>query len=369
MNEIPPLSSRIGREELDRQLTRWTEDSADRVSYGPVEKALADHLLALAATGTIRRYDALPNRRMNLVHDWNAMFDADPETSEGAARHVAHRFAHHLVMIHLAYLGFDLKTGSCTQNRSAGLDAAIARIDAGNARWVQIGNCEHDFVSGERLDYEIVGWNLVIGRRGAPGAGLLPVDDLPPVALHRVEIDMPTGRLLLADWLSTGDMSDGFTETVDEGDLWRGGSQAENESDAERYARDHGFVSVASAHRCLCVMTDGRSLTVGRYDEDGDHPAPAGFRIVRGLLVIDLRKVSIADRASLVALYSRIHDADHAEDLVSMVEARHDAVTIDLPPGRYRVISSGRGHVGDLLEDGHPLKVPGYEPVMIVEKA
>jgi len=37
-------------------------------------------------------------------------------------------------------------------------------------------------------------------------------------------------------------------------------------------------------------------------------------------------------------------------------------------PGRYRVVSSGRGYIKDLLDEGHPLKVTGYEPVMILEK-
>lgn len=367
MNDTTTLSARIGRETLDTLLTSWSDGKPDAAATEAVESALADHLVALVADGTVRRYDALPNRRMNLIHDWNGMFDADPETSRRAARTVAGRFAHHLVIIHLAYLGYDMKGRGA--DRGPGLDAAIGKIDAGEARWVHIGNCEQDFVSGEQFDYEIVDWNLVIGRRGNVREGLEPVDDVSPATLHQVEIDLPSGRVLLADWLSTGDMSDGFTELVDEGNQWRGGSEKENESDAERYARDYGFVSVASARRCLSVLTDGSSVTVGHYDEDGDHPLPEGFRIVRGLLVIDLRKMSVADRSSLVSLYSCIHDGDEAEALVSRIEKDRDTVTVDLAPGRYRVVSSGRGYIEDLLEDGHPLKVPGYEPVMILEKA
>jgi hypothetical protein len=366
MTNMTALSARIGRDTLDALLTSWIDGKPDGTASEAVEQAVAAHLLALVATGTVRRYDDLPNRRMNLVHDWNGMFDADTEASNRAAQAVARRFAHHLVIIHLAYLGYDARNRGA--DREAGLDAAIAKIDGGDARWVHIGNREHDFVSGEEFDYEIVGWNLVIGRRGNAREGLQPIDDLPPQTLHRMEIDLPTGHLLLADWLSTGDMSDGFTEMVDEGNPWRGGSQAENERDAERYLRDHGFVSVASARRCLSVLTDGSCVTVGHYDEDGEHPLPDGFRLLRGLLVIDLRKVSIAERAMLVSLYSRIHDAQHAEGLVSTIEADHDTVRITVDPGRYRVVSSGRGYIEDLLEEGHPLKVPGYEPVMILEK-
>lgn len=366
MTDTPHLSARIGRGTLDTLLTSWGDGKPDATSKKAVESALTEHLMALVATGKVRRYDALPNRRMNLIHDWNGMFDADPETSRSAAESIANRFSYHLVIIHLAYLGYDMKNRGA--DRDAGLDAAIAKIDAGEARWVHIGNCEDDFVSGEAFDYEIIDWNLVIGRRGGAHEGLKAVDDLPPTTLHAMEIDLPTGHLLLADWLSTGDMADGFTDLVDEGNPWRGGSQAENEQDAERYLRDHGFVSVASASRCLSVLTDGSCVTVGRYDEDGEYPPPDGFQIVRGLLVIDLRKVSVADRATLVSLYSRIHDAERAEKLVSMVEADHDTVQFTVAPGRYRVISSGRGYIEDLLEKGHPLSVPGYKPVLIIEK-
>ena len=366
MNNTIALSARIGRDTLDLMLTSWIDGNPDNAASNSIEAALAEHLVALVRAGAVRRYDALPNRRMHLIHDWNGMFDADADKSHAAAQTVAGRFAHHLVVIHLAYLGFDIKNRGA--EREAGMDAAIAKIDAGEARWVHIGNYEHDFVSGEEFDYEIIDWNLVIGRRGGAREGLQPIDDVPPQTLHRVEIDLPTGRLLLADWLSTGEMSDGFTEMVDEGNPWRGGSYADNEKDAERYARDHGFVSVSSARRCLSVLTDGSCLTVGHYDEDGDQPLPAGFSIVRGLLVIDLRKISVADRSSLVSLYSRMHDADHAEDLVSKIEADRDTVAVNLLPGRYRVVSSGRGYIEDLLDEGHPLKVAGYEPVMILEK-
>lgn len=364
----PTLSARIGHDRLDRMLKSWIDESPDRTLQQEIEGVFAEHLLALADAGTVRRYDLLPNRRLNLVHSWNRMFDPDPATRSDGALEVARRVSYAMVFAPLAHQSFDLRgKAKDADSRAPAVESLGARIDTGNAPWYMTGGSEQDFVSGESFSYEIVDWNLVIGRHDRT-SGIQPAEDMPPVALHKVEIDMPTGRILIADWLSTGDMSDGFTDLVDEGNPWRGGSEVENERDAERYARDHGFVSVASAHRCLSVLTDGRCITIGRYDEDGDHPVPKGFRIVRGLLVIDLRKVSVVDRSSLVSLYAGIHDTNEAEKLVSAIEKDRDTVSVDMAPGRYRVIGSGRGYVGDLLEDGHPLKVEGYEPVMILEK-
>lgn len=364
----PTLSDRIGHERLDRMLQSWIDEKPDDTLQKEIEGIFVEHLLALVADGTVRRYDLLPNRSMHIIRSWNGMFDGDAATRTSAAFEVMQRVCHPMLFAQIAHSAFDLRGKAKDRDaRDGAIERLRARIDAGNAPWYMTGGSEQDYVSGESFAYEIVDWNLIVGRHDRTH-GVQPIEDMPPVSLHEVEIDMPTGRVLLADWLSTGDMSDGFTDLVDEGNPWRGGSQVENERDAERYARDHGFVSVASAHRCLCVLTDGERITVGRYDEDGDHPVPAGFRIVRGLLVIDLRKVSVVDHSSLVSLYARIHDPRQAEELVSSIEKDHDTVAIDLTPGRYRVISSGRGHIGDLLEDGHPLKVEGYKPVMILEK-
>ena len=86
MTGTTTLSARIGRDTLDTLLTSWIDGKPDDAATAAVEQALADHLMALIATGAVRRYDALPNRRMNLVHDWNGMFDADPEAGRAAVR-------------------------------------------------------------------------------------------------------------------------------------------------------------------------------------------------------------------------------------------------------------------------------------------
>jgi hypothetical protein len=367
MTDVPSLSSRIGRELLDRLVDVVLDGSAGKVIRDRIAGHLADHLAQLRELGVVRPFDALPNRRMNLVRSWNVMCGVAQDTYSTQAREtleIARTFDMALV-VRLAHdIAWKAKDGSMDpERREAAMLDMMARMDAGDARWWYLSGTAADFVSGEEFSYEMRGWNLVVGRMQDRRDALAPAEDLEPTTLHEVEIDLPTGSLLVADWFR----ADGFTDMVDEGQPWRGGSQAENERDAERYVRDHGFASVASIRRSLAVLTDGTSITVGHHDEDGEHPLPTGYRRVDDML-IDLRKVSLADRASLVTTLSRVHEAGRAAALVDELADDGDVVSLEVAPGRYRVVSSGRGYIEDLLEDGHPLKVPGYEPVMILER-
>lgn len=216
----------------------------------------------------------------------------------------------------------------------------------------------------------ISGWNLVVGRRIRDWRNLSrdsvlePVEDLEPKRLHEVGIDAPTGRLLVAEWFHVP----GFTELVDEGDPWRGGSDAENESDAERYVRDHGFASVSTIRRSLTVFRKGDSIGIGHHDEDGEHPKPKGCRRIADFMV-DLRKVSIVDRGVLLDIVRRIHPEGDAEAMIAEMERRRGVVALDVKPGRYRVVSSGRGHIDDLLPEGHRFASEGFQAVVTLERA
>jgi hypothetical protein len=246
--------------------------------------------------------------------------------------------------------------------------ALEAHIDAGTCNLLFAGE-EQDFASGEELSFVIQDWNLVIGRRirdwrnRAPGSVLDPVEDIAPVRPHRVEIDVPSGRLLIAEWFH----APGFTDLVDEGNPWRGGSDAENEADAERYVSKHGFVSVSTARRCLTVFRRSGAIGIGHHDEDGDHPAPAGHLRAADFMV-DLRKVTICDRDVLLGILRGIHPEGDVEAMVAGIEKDRGVVSLKVKPGRYAVVSSGRGYVHDLLPESHIFSFEGFETVVTMER-
>lgn len=373
MTSMPSLSARLGRPLLDQLVEEIAADDRTGEAMKLVEEGIARHFEELIALGIVKPHDSLPNRRINIVSEWNAMCGTGGGLwlgQESQRRRIASRILMMLAWHDLHSIGWDVRHGkSDPEAREQAMRRVEARMDGGTSDIIWAGE-EQDFVSGEELSFMLSGWNLVVGRRirdwrsRARDAVLEPIEDLEPIRLHETEIEAPTGRLLVAEWFHVP----GFTELVDEGDPWRGGSDAENESDAERYVRDHGFVSVSTIRRSLTVFTRGDAIGIGHHDEDGDHPKPKGCRRVADFMV-DLRKVSIVDRAVLLDIVRRIHPDGDAEAMVAEMEKTRGVVRLNMRPGRYRVSSSGRGHVDDLLPDGHRFASQGFQAVVTLERA
>lgn len=365
--ETPSLSARAGRPLIERLIAAYAAVKDDQETMEQFERHFADHLVHLRGLKIVKSYDGVPNRSLALVREWNVMCgtETDPySTPKDETAVVAGRFAWRLAMHAVGGASGTAFVGMSADERERAIRKVETRIDAGDVGHWHMGGQEHDHVSGEDFAYEMRGWNLVVGRAPKPGAVMTHVEDLEQARLHLVEIEIPSGQLLLADWFR----AEGFTELVDEGDQWRGGSVRESEADAERYRRDHGFTSVRSACRSLTVISDGSTIAVGRHSEDGEFPLPKGYGRIRNLC-IDLRQVSVVDRRILDAILTGIHGPVEASRMTEEVAASHDTVDIAVRPGRYRIVSSGRGLIGDLLPAGHPLKAEGFEPVMFIERA
>jgi hypothetical protein len=372
MTGLPSLSSRLGRALIDRFIDETARGSKGGDTEKLLEKGIADHLEELIGLGVVRRHDSIPNRRVNIVAAWNGMSRNDGEgwlSPETQRRHVAERIFSMLVWRDLHSIAWKVGRGeidaAAREKATVDLEACM---DSGTSDLLWAGE-DKDFVSGEDISFVLSDWNLVVGRRirdwrnRPAGSVLEPIEDLEPVRLHQVEIDVPSGRLLIAEWFHV----DGFTDLVDEGDPWRGGSHAENESDAERYVSTHGFVSVSTARRCLTVFRKGDTLGIGHHDEDGDHPKPKGCRRVASFMV-DLRKVTMSDRSVLVDVLRKVHPDDDVEAMVANIERDRDMVSLKVAPGRYRISSSGRGHIEDLLHATSPFAAEGFQAVTVIER-
>lgn len=115
------------------------------------------------------------------------------------------------------------------------------------------------------------------------------------------------------------------------------------------------------------MFRKGDALGIGHHDEDGDHPKPKGCRRVSNFMV-DLRKVTMADRTILLDVLKGIHPDGDVESMVSKIEKDRDVVSLKVKPGRYRVSSSGRGHIEDLLPAESPFASEGFQAVTVIER-
>lgn len=366
------LSERIGTDlpdaYVDAVVLRRREGGDDAVGEAAMEVMtthLADHLEALVGDGRIVAHTALPNRRMNLLTSWNVMCGAAPPTwrsRRDETMEVASRLQRAMLDTPLMLLAFDVAEGRIDEaGRAKAMKRFRDRLDQGTLSMAEMSMREHDFVGGESFDVEMRSWALAFGRR-IDWRRMEPAEDVAPTRLHVLEMDAPSGELLVRDWFQ----DDGFTKLVDEGNPWRGGSRDEDERDAERYASDHGFISVRSAERSLTVFQKGDRVTIGRHDEDDGPAGPAGFRDC-GSLTIELRRVSVIDRAVLEATLTRLHGADEAHAITGRLAKDPRTVRLRMKPGRYRFRSSGEGAIAHLLQPGDPSLAGGYEAVVDFE--
>lgn len=371
MSTLPTLSARLGRDVIERAVDAHAAGHDDDPTIGKViQEAFRDHLLALRDAGVVKPHVATPNRRINEIEEWNIMCGVQPSTwatPEKAAEGLARRLSHNMVTIHLLMASFGIKDG---RDRKETIDDAIRSIDSGSTR-SHLSHMEcQDHVGGDDLSFRMQDWNPVLflkqdvtmadimsGRR-LPD---VPAPDIEPTALRTVELDMASGDVALGDWFRM----EGFTDHVDEGDPYRGGSERESEADSRRYVADHGFTSVRSSRTSYEVVTDGRIHAAIRWDED-ERDIPDGFRSV-GRLGYDLRQITVMDRSALQTIMERLHDPAKAVQLTEEGLTAPDMLRLSLPAGRYAVHHSGRGWIEDLLPPDHPLVQDGVQVLMILE--
>lgn len=371
MNAVTPLSLRLGMPLIESAIQAHVDgNDDDPIIRNRIEEAFAEHLLALRDAGMIVPHTATPNRRMNDIVHWNGMFGAADGTwpdPEWAVRAVAGRLSHVMVSVHLMMASFAIANG---RDRLESIADAVIGIDSGSTRSAMTSMEAEDHVSGETLTLRMRDWNPVLllrpdithqdilNRRMPPET---PAPDLEPAAMRSVLVDMPSGRGVITDWIRV----DGFTDHVDEGDIYRGAGERENEAEAIRYAADHGFVSVRTASTSVDVVTDGRIHAVIRYDEDMTD-VPAGFRRL-GRLSFDLRQISVIDEEALRTILKRLDDDAEAVERRVREGMTDDTIAIRTVPGSHRVLHSGRGFIEDFLPEDHPLRKDGIMVVMILE--
>lgn len=371
MTTVTPLSLRLGLPLIESAIQAHIDGNDDDPTIAErIGKAFAEHLLALRDAGLIVPHAATPNRRMNDIVHWNGMFgqaDGNWPDPDWAVRQTADRLSNSMVSVHLIMASFAIKDG---RDRLECIADAVSAIDSGNTSSILTHMECQDHVSGETLSLRMRNWcpelylrpeitmEDIRNRVRRPDV-LAP--DLEPDALRSVVVDMPSGKGVITDWIRV----DGFTDHVDEGDIYRGASERENEAEAVRYASEHGFTSVRTASTSIDVVTDGRIHAVIRYDEDMT-TIPQGFRRL-GHLSFDLRQVSVIDEEALRTILTRL------DDDVDAVEARvkegmtEETIRIRTLKGPHRVLHSGRGFIEDLLPEGHPLAKEGIMVVMILE--
>lgn len=303
------------------------QDLADAVAgpRGTVPDACATaverHLADLAAAGRIGRVHGLKGRRIRVADAWNGLL-GDPV--EDFAWALVNRLA--LVPVRLALeVRFDRPDRSLDRAMSpAEIDEAYARV----CRMMDDGDLQTDRVhmlddlqdgrTGDMVRIESTGWQPTLLRLdAASGYAWVPAGDAPVPDLVAAEMAVPTGGLLVTDFLRV----EGVEKALDLIEAGVDGSVADDAGQArlaEAYASQAamGYAQTDNTTVGVFRRRDGRAVAV--FENSG---RKGQFRVNSdewervGSVGCGMWRVTLVDLASASFLAARGGNGNAATDL------------------------------------------------------
>jgi len=310
--------------------------------------AVKTHLLRLRQEGRLGTAAGLAGRDVWAATDWNEMV-------------VSGRFSRwlvHFLTSHVFYGSHvSAERGSVFDPESRDPDTApaerIRRAWAGLCAMLDAGTTDHAFrlegqqdgKTGDRCQLEFADWKPVLMRWN--GGGFEPAQDMGAIPLASIEIDCPSGEIILTDAMTAG--GDVFREAIDIGDRRYTVASLNSDQGCINHttivAAEYGFGTVSTDNTMVVVHRQGDRLLVSeRYadedlrldDEDGDVTV-AGWDKV-GTFCCDRWIVEVIDREVAVDIMTRhgVQDASAALD-AWIAEEDDEVVVLRVAPGRYRI--------------------------------
>jgi hypothetical protein len=226
----------------------------------------------------------------------------------------------------------------------AGYQKLLDNIEAGNSDFHLRFDDIRDSKTGHRLKIELKGWHATLLKMDTASGryDYEPAKDMVAIPLQTVEIDLPTGELLLSDWIRVP----GFKEATDlgyeDGSLDISSDQGAVNTTKAHAAR-HNLGHVQTTNTCVIVHQDaaGRLMVSERSDRRSDDDAKAeGMKRV-GDFSCDLWWVTAIDKQTLLGLMAK-GGCETPQKTLDAYLASDDAyasnvVRLKVTPGRYRI--------------------------------
>lgn len=307
------------------------------------------HLAAARDAGLMTRISGSRGRRIRLVDAWNAFAEGRPQDEEYLAWTMGFTF---ILGIVTARFGAQ-REGSAKAAESAHRGICEA-FDRGDMRYNTPGarfrfDSIMDEIGGDFCELVIEGWKGELRAFDLRQDRTVVLPDLIGAPLTHLDIDLPTGDLMMADWFRI----DAFTKAVDR----RLDARLSDRRSGEQYnvASQIGAVNLAEAHLedagILRIAADDGSVVVDVAEGDdrlvasrsyfpgmrGDRTqAPEGHRRA-GTIDCAHHAVMVADRAQLVLLLAEGGDATPEATIDRYMDENSYTVRTKVEPGRWRI--------------------------------
>lgn len=315
------FADHYSRDDLDRTIRRTDGRDGGNVD-GVLKPAIEAHLADLVAAGRLGRITGLKGRRVRVADAWNGLLGDKVEDFEWA---LANKLCS--TPVHVS-IGVRFQRADKDWDRALD-DTEIDETYARLCRMMDDGVLQQDHrcildelqdaITGDSLRIEVTDWQPTLLRLDRKnGYEWVPAVDAALPELVAAEIAMPTGDLLLSDWLHV----DGFTKATDaiekdvEGSICDDAGQAEM---AKALAKAGvGYAQTDNTTVAVFRRIDGRAIAIlddyAPRRESGITLASDQWEKV-GTFGCDVWRVTALDIASAVELATRGGNEDAAADI------------------------------------------------------
>lgn len=315
-----------------------------------VQPIVMAHLEEQRDTGRMAPFEGLENRSMRFPDAWNAFLAG----TEAEWQYTLPNQMAHFVLIWAIdgrIKGDREDGGDMTQTIPAAYAALCGRMDEGRIvkptflpimtpqPAIDDIRCE---ATGARCRAIIEDWRPRLERlEMEERRGWIPLERVAAQPAQTVEIDLPTGELLIADFIRAPGVAEAYERAIDKrmGDS-RYGPAGCVSSEIGRYAttravlKGTGMLEISTRDVSVSVHRDGDALVfTDAHDHTDEDPAVVGMKKVAEICC-DRNTVVLADR-SVVARLMKDRKGRLASFLAGPDGA--DVVRMDVEPGRWLV--------------------------------
>jgi len=315
-----------------------------------IQPIVMAHLGEQRDAGRMGRFEGLDNRSMRFPDAWNAFLAG----TEAEWQYTLPNQTAHFVLIWAidgSNKGDREEGGDKAETIPAAHAALCALMDEG--RFVKPTflpimkpqpaiddiRCE---TTGARCRAIIEGWQPRLERlEMTDRRGWIPLEQVERAAPQTVEIDLPTGELLIADYIRAPGLPEAIERLLDEsvGDE-RYGSAYSVDSERGRYATTRatlaatGILEITTSDSSIAIHRNENEIAfIDGYDDTDDAPSVVGMTQVDEICC-DRWSVVVADRSVVTRLMK-----DRKGRLASFLADREGSsvVRLDVAPGRWLV--------------------------------
>lgn len=259
-------------------------------------EAVIDYLQARAEQGDFKPLPFSEGRHLTWADAWNRLANQDP-------------LDHH----DRAWLAEPLDMALSTAIEKAADHADLVQRVALLRFNTSLGDCDR---TGERMYLQASTWAPVLGTYDRENGkfDFVPLtENAPRPGMQHVQIPVPTGELLIADWFRVP----GFTEIVDANKRQRKSinTMAGKHETAHIYAREHGFASVYVGNSSPTIYAREGQLVIASEDPNAKQRHANGKEA--GRVCTDIRWASVIDREVLTAIVAKTLGQVDAEKAVA----------------------------------------------------